>query len=307
MRPPCETVQRNFLPDLRMVLAKKLRDRGLSQTEIASRMELTQAAVSKYLSEMNAVSLPDEVEDTASNIAEMIFSGAEPDAVVEEVCTACMTSRIGGGICRLHKEKVESLRSADCRICVNLLGGRDDALSERASVLRDLQDALRTIESLEGFGIVMPQARANLVSCGPGAKVIDDVAGVPGRITMIEDKPRALVSPQFGASSHTGQLLLYGLSRWPRIRACLCISGREDVAVAAKMAGFRILHLREPAIDAKEIVAEIHSSRGPARNTAMPAVRIPGGIGVEPILYLFGPSAARLAEESSTIIRKLSL
>jgi predicted fused transcriptional regulator/phosphomethylpyrimidine kinase/predicted transcriptional regulator len=307
MRPPCETVQRDFLPDLRMVVARKLSFLDFSQTEIAKRMELTQAAVSKYLSDTNAAALPDIVDEAASRIVELILAGAESDAVVEEVCSACMRSRIGGSICRTHKEKVESLREVDCQICVHLLGGRDDALSGRAAVLRDLQEGLGVLESIDGFGLVMPQVRANLVACGPRARSVDDVAGVPGRITMIDDKPRALLSPQFGASSHTSQLLLYGIARWTKVRACLCISGRDLVASAAEEVGFRVLRLRSPAVDANEIVSEIRGVRGPAKTASLPAVRIPGGIGVEPILYLFGSSATALAEKCSSIVKRLSV
>ena len=51
MRPPCEIVQRDFLKAVRTFVARSLRDEGFSQTEIASKMDLTQAAVSKYLNQ----------------------------------------------------------------------------------------------------------------------------------------------------------------------------------------------------------------------------------------------------------------
>ncbi|MHA1736485.1 MAG: transcriptional regulator, partial [Candidatus Thorarchaeota archaeon] len=50
MRPPCELVQREYLPALRSTLAAALHARGLSQNRIAAMMDITQAAVSKYLS-----------------------------------------------------------------------------------------------------------------------------------------------------------------------------------------------------------------------------------------------------------------
>ncbi len=296
MRPPCESVQRDFLPDLRMVLAKKLSSLGLSQTDIAKRMEITQAAVSKYLSQEREIRLDSLVEESATRIAELIASEAEADAIVEELCSSCMQSRIGGSMCKLHRERVSSLSSLNCQICVQLLSGREDSLSGRSSVLRDIQDALRMLESSESFGIVMPQVRANLVTCGSGAKSVEDVAGVPGRITMVNGRPRAPLPPQFGASRHTAQLLLHAIARWPSVRSCLCVSGRDEVVRAAERTGFSVIRLRQPAVDPVEIASEIQNHRGLARKTKNPAVCIPGGIGVEPILYLFGADAASLCE-----------
>lgn len=306
MRPPCETVQRDFLPDLRVVLAKKLRDHGLSQTDIAAKLELTQAAVSKYLAREDDVRLVADVGDAASRIEALILSGAPADRLVDQVCSTCMQSRIGGGLCRLHRERVDSLDRANCQICVHLLGGRDVTLAARASVLRDMEHALRRIESFAGFASIMPQVRANLVSCGDGATSTEDVAAVPGRITMIDDRARALVPPQFGASSHTAQILLSAIKKWPKVRSCFCISGREEVALAARRVGFSVLRLKEPAANSGTIGSAIQSGRGPPKNTVAPAVHIPGGIGVEPVLYLFSASASKLADMCQEIIDILS-
>lgn len=305
MRPPCETIQRDFLPDLRMSLAKKLSRLGLSQTDIAKRMEITQAAVSKYLSQEKSPRLGPLVEATATKVADLIVSGAEADAVVEELCSSCMQSRIGGSICKRHRQSVLSLGSLDCQICVKLLSGESDSLAGRSAVLRDMQDALRIIESSESFGLVMPQVRANLVACGSGARTTEDVAGVPGRITMINGKPRAPLPPQFGASRHTAQLLLHATAKWPTVRSCLCVSGREEVVCAAESVGFYVIRLDKPTVDPEEMAAEIRSHRG-RKDAGNPAVCTPGGIGVEPILYLFGKSATELSDLCIGLVVDLS-
>jgi hypothetical protein len=279
-----------------MVLSKKLRNRNLSQTEIASKLELTQAAVSKYLAQNDDIELASDVEQAASRIEALILSGASSDKIVDQVCSTCMQSRIGGDVCTLHRERVDSLGAVKCQICVGLLGGKDKVLASRAAVLRDMEDALMRIESLTGFERIMPQVRANLASCGEDASSAEEVAAVPGRITLIEGRARALVPPRYGASSHTARILLSAMKKWPSVRSCLCISGRENVASAAQKVGFRILQLEEPQVDAETIGSEILKRRVPPKKAAMPAVRIPGGIGVEAILYLFSPNAMMLAD-----------
>jgi len=47
---PCEEIVRKYLPAMRASIAKKLYRKGLKQERIAKELGLTQAAVSKYLS-----------------------------------------------------------------------------------------------------------------------------------------------------------------------------------------------------------------------------------------------------------------
>ncbi len=53
MHPPCELVVDTFLPSMRALVARRLKEDGLSQGRIASLLGLTQASVSSYLSTSN--------------------------------------------------------------------------------------------------------------------------------------------------------------------------------------------------------------------------------------------------------------
>ncbi len=298
MRPPCEIVQRDFLRVVRIFVARALSEGGFSQTEIASNMNLTQAAVSKYLSQpVVKTRLASEIEILTNKLTEMIRSGdADADNMVREICSTCMRSRLGSTLCEIHQEKVPSLKEVNCQVCAQLLGGSDDDLSERAVVISDMVDALRIIETSESFVEIVPQVRANLVACNKTANSTEDVAGVPGRITIIDGRARALVSPQFGTSHHTAELLLDAKDTWTKIRSCLCVSGRETVVKFAKKIGFKVVSLHDPESTAKKIIKALKSvEKIPGMRTTYPAIHIPGGISVEPILYLFGPNARELS------------
>lgn len=301
MKPPCEIVQRDFLRVVRTFVARSLREEGFSQTKIASKMDLTQAAVSKYLSQpVTKTKLAVEIGHLSEKLTEMLKTDeSTADQIVREICSTCMQSRIGSTLCEMHQKKVPSLKAANCQVCSKLLGGRDDNLAERALVISDMLDALRIIEQSNTFEAIVPQVRANFVVCNDQAETVKDVAGVPGRITIVDGYARALISPQFGASKHTAELLLYAKETWTRIRSCLCVSGRKYVVRTAKQIGFKVVSISEPESAASMIIRFLKSTdQVPGRRTVYPAIHVPGGIGVEPILYLFGPNARELSERS---------
>jgi predicted fused transcriptional regulator/phosphomethylpyrimidine kinase len=165
-----------------------------------------------------------------------------------------------------------------------------------------MEAALKVIQQTEGFGLVMPQVRANLVACDTGATSEADIAGVPGRITLVEGYAAAYGGPQFGASRHTARILLWAKGLWPDTRSCLCISGREEIVNATEDQGFTVHKMKEPASNA-EAIAESATQmvKSLKKKVALPALHVPGGIGVEPILYLFDKSALTLATRCSSI------
>ena len=301
MRPPCEIVQRDFLRAVRTSVARSLSETGLSQTEIALKMDMTQAAVSKYLNTpISKSKLSGDIGRLTDTITEMLTTTeVGSDQIVREICSSCMKSRLGSTLCEMHQNQVSSLKTANCQICSQLLGGRDEELSGRAAVIGDMLEALKIIERSDTFEAIVPQVRANFVSCNALAETNKDVAGVPGRITIIDGRARALISPQFGASQHTASLLLEARRIWNRVHACICVSGRDDVVKFAEKSGFKIISIKEPESSAEKIINALKTTRtvfGP--RTKYPAIHVPGGIGVEPILYLFGPSARDVSERS---------
>ena len=309
MRPPCEVVQTDFLPAVRSRLAVLLRERGLSQVEIADRMNITQAAVSKYLrQEVQDTPLTRRAAALASRLAEAIMTGGHSaEALVHMVCKECMVARIRSDICALHRERLPVLDDLDCQVCTHLLGGTEPGLQDRSRVLDDLSSALRLLEGDTGFAALVPQVRANLVACGASAQSVDDVAGVPGRITVVGGRARALVGPQFGASRHTAGLLLWAKSVWPPSRACLCISGRPEVVRCAEDAGVDVVRLPRPAVEVGEIVGHMSDRTWSSGDDERPrGLHVPGGVGVEPVLYIFGTTAtglARLAVQIASAVR----
>ena len=105
------------------------------------------------------------------------------------------------------------------------------------------------------------------------------------------------MGPQFGTSRHTASLLLWAKTSWPHIRACLCISGSDDVIHSAKKQRIKIFQTKKPASNVEEIISLIKQAIGKQKSKVKyPAIHVPGGIGVEPILYIFGEGAIFLSK-----------
>lgn len=300
MRPPCELVQREYLPEVRAELSRVLNERGLSQIEIAEKIGTTQAAVSKYLRHRNQPSLLHPyIQPLVERLADSILNGSSTSsALVKEVCSECMSLRIGSEICNRHRENVRSLGEENCIICTELLGGMDHSLSAKSKVLLDIQAAMAIIQSSADFASLVPQVRANLVASPKGATTVSEVAGIPGRITLVEGVARAVLGPRFGASTHTAELLLNIQAKWPQYRSCLCLSGKDEVIKVARHQGVRIARLSSSESDPNKIARSAIEEQ-PKRVSGILGIHVPGGVGVEPILYVFGKSAQELGVLSS--------
>ncbi len=112
MRPPCELVIRDFLPAVRAGTAKALRERGLSQSEIANGLDITQAAVSKYLSQPSPTGQEHKsVATLVKTLTDLIISGSGgSDKTTKAVCSSCMYLRLGSSICKSHRDAVPRLK-----------------------------------------------------------------------------------------------------------------------------------------------------------------------------------------------------
>lgn len=92
---PCEEIVRKYLPAMRASIAKKLYARGFKQERIAKELGLTQASVSKYLSnaygrEIRKVEENPVLDKACSEIADKVSQGAWTHShVTNAICSTC--------------------------------------------------------------------------------------------------------------------------------------------------------------------------------------------------------------------------
>jgi hypothetical protein len=114
MMTPCETILKKFLPALKAGIAQELyEEHGMKQVDIAKRLGVTQAAVSKYISQdfepsKEAAAEAGKIDSAAKKIANGIAKQKISEGQLAMlVCTACLELNKGYE-CVFHEAMVKA-------------------------------------------------------------------------------------------------------------------------------------------------------------------------------------------------------
>lgn len=298
LRLPSEIVVEDVLPTLRVLLARKLADHGLTQQEVAAHLGVTQAAVSTYISgdppvEARIADHPrtvETVESVAAGLAGGEMDGYDALAAVLELVRAFEDR---GPICELHEEAMPELEGLGCDLCVR--GANPELRTERA-VLDDVREAARVLTTSPGVAAAIPNVGTNVGTALPDAEDIADVAAIPGRIYEMNGSVEVPAHPEFGASEHVATTVLAAVATDPDRRGAVNLATDDALLSAAEGR-----NLETMAFD-----ADYEDRGGRLRDRFDRRERIPdvlyhrGAFGIEPITYVLGGTgaeAARLAAE----------
>lgn len=123
MKPYCETVAQIVLPNLRALLAKELMEKyKFTQQDVASKLGLTQSAVSQYMRNIRGSRIKilerdknvyKEIEVFAGKIASGEINSSNSVAAFCDICKSIRKSKI---ICELHRKAYPELK--DCKVCL---------------------------------------------------------------------------------------------------------------------------------------------------------------------------------------------
>ena len=84
---------------------------------------------------------------------------------------------------------------------------KKDISGEKATIIEQIQEIIQFITFIE-FSQLIPEVRMNIAGALQNAKTREEVAGVDGRITIVNGLPKAAGDIKFGASEHTARLVL---------------------------------------------------------------------------------------------------
>ena len=309
MHPPDELMTQSFLPSMRQLVARRLRDKGMSQNRISSLLGITQASVSLYLSS--------DVKKAYASLAALNVSGADADRLSAQLSTAVTDgpvegvraiASIWGGLlgrglaCDAHRAMYPEL--ADCDVCISEYGMRPVGHAENVA---DVSDAVRTLEGSPEFVAIMPEVSVNIASASEGASTPADVVAVPGRVVKARGRARATLPPEPGASVHMARVLLLAMSRRPEHRACINVRYDGKMGELMRREGIRPLAVRgvrKPGVDDPTVAAMEEGLK--AYRGVFDAVIEEGGGGIEPNVYLFAKSAREAAELAIRLAKSYS-
>jgi predicted fused transcriptional regulator/phosphomethylpyrimidine kinase/predicted transcriptional regulator len=293
-----EVVVEEFLPTYRSMLAEALRERGLTQSEVADLLGISQSAVSKYVHgevDRNERLLSDpHVAELVERLAEGLASGemSRVQALVEAEVVVRRLER-GGTLATLHEEAMPQLAEyGDGRFAVH---DPESTVRESEQVLASVRRGLRILENTNGFAGLIPAVGSNLVEALPGADDIEAVAAVPGRILDLKGSVAIPADPEFGVSEHVATVLLAARAAGSEARAALNVRYDPAVVEGLREAGYRTVEFDAEA-DVEAAIAEALVD-----DPAADVVYQTGGYGTEPVMYVLAadaPAAARTVRET---------
>jgi len=207
----------------------------------------------------------------------------------------------GGDACALHRSEYPFL--ATCEVCMKVFGperGRAEGAVEHVVT------ALRSIEGSSLFVRVMPEISVNVAYAPEGARSVEDVVAIPGRIVRVRGQARSFMRPEYGASTHLAAILLDVERKHPTLRAATNLRYDETMSKVLAKLGVRHLTMGHsyPADPPDKVLGALRARlSAPGGAGEFEAVVDLGGEGVEPSLYLFSEDAIKVVRRALEIAR----
>ena len=123
MKPYCETVTQFVLPKMRALIAKRLMEKyKLTQQDAASKLGITQSAISQYTRELRGskIKILEKDEIVNKEIEKFVDRAASGEfdslTMLCSFCNICKTIRKRKILCSIHSKVFPELK--DCKICL---------------------------------------------------------------------------------------------------------------------------------------------------------------------------------------------
>ncbi|MDD2644501.1 MAG: transcriptional regulator [Methanobacteriaceae archaeon] len=119
MKPPCEMVVWYVIPAIRSELAKDLLTLGMKQKKISELMDITQPAVSQYITDKrgSGIEFSDEVNNLIQSFAQDLYDeNATKYDIIPRTCNICKKIKAEDILCQIHKTKSDV--NWECHACL---------------------------------------------------------------------------------------------------------------------------------------------------------------------------------------------
>lgn len=184
-----------WLDRLHQHLAKDLKTKGWSQSEIASILGSTQSTISRHIQKptikLNASADEAMVDAWGSELSQALTSiGPNSDILRQRLIV-----------------EFQFGPNQTLRFDKTLTGLDLDSGQQQRALLRRLEWAIGRLD-IKKIEKSMPAVGMNIASCIKGTRNSQEVAAFPGKITIVGGKLRHHETPSFGASNHLASLLI---------------------------------------------------------------------------------------------------
>ena len=182
---------------------------------------------------------------------------------------------------------------------------------ERTLLINQIKEIYNFIR-IKQFTKLIPEVRTNIAGALINGKTKNDVAGIDGRITIVNGLPKAAGEIKFGVAEHTARLVLTAKEFDNSINFVMNLKYSPELVLTLQKD--TDLSLKE--IDRKNQPAEIKSKEYSTmqwliKESLRTTGKIPdiiwdkGSIGKEPMIRLFGKNSTDMIQKIEKIINSI--
>jgi hydroxymethylpyrimidine kinase / phosphomethylpyrimidine kinase / thiamine-phosphate diphosphorylase len=179
---------------------------------------------------------------------------------------------------------------------------------EKIRVINQIKQIYNFISNDKKFSNLIPEVRMNISGSLPSAKSKEEVAGIEGRITIINEYPKAMGEIKFGVSDHTARLILTAKEFDNSINYVMNLKYKKMwVEKLVQSNKFTLQEIRRDE-QPKSMAQREYSTmqwliQNSVKNTGKMADIIwdEGSVGKEPMIRLFSKDANEMIEKLSSI------
>jgi len=182
---------------------------------------------------------------------------------------------------------------------------------EKVEVINQIREIYNFIR-IKKFCSLIPEVRTNIAGALKNAKVKEDIAGIDGRITIVNGVPKAAGDIKFGVAEHTARLLLSAKTFDNSVNFVMNLRySPELIGDIQKNTNLDLKEIQREKEPKKTRIKEFSTMQWLIKESINKEGRIPdiiwdkGSIGKEPMIRLFGKDSVDMIEKLKLIIEQL--
>ncbi len=180
--------------------------------------------------------------------------------------------------------------------------------SEREIILAKVKKVTDYICNTQKYTELIPEVRTNIAVAMPNATTLQEIAGVDGRITIVAGMPKCAGPIIFGATNHTGRLVLTAKQFDPSISVVINIKYSPELIKKLKSTSLLLVEIDRTSQSKETSQTEDSSMNWIIKKIYEQHQKIPdiiwdiGEIGKEPMIRLFAKNVDELLDKIKIIL-----
>lgn len=284
-----EIATKRIVPIVRGVLAHQLSESGFTQRKIASALGVTQPQINKYLSR--------SIDYYMSRVEKLGFNPERFISLTRFITETVLRGDKDKFLLMLNSVIDYLARDYTCRFFYDSFKTYCDIGRFSDPYIEEYRSFIKRLMSLETLFKVIPEVGSNIVYAPGDASSSIDVIGLTGRLVKTGLAIGVIGEPMYGGSTHLSRVLLIARKYDASKRVAMNIAYVDLPEPLEKTYG---VAYSGPHDSIEDFWSSIEKSL-----VSKPTILLDkGGVGLEPITYIFTRDFTELEEILQYIIRK---